>query len=108
MLEFTMAGRRFRYKQTLRHTDGDLGFRSAVTICGKAWGSRRQAQWMAEADVCLRLVRCSGSAGAGSEVRYRQCVSTGRRQREAAAIVDALHALPARACAGHVLCWAAV
>ena len=95
-----MAGRRIRYKQTLRHTDGDLGFRSAVTICGKAWGSRRQAQWKAEADVCLRLVRCSGSAGAGSEVRYRQCVSTGRRQREATAIVDALHALPAPG-----LCW---
>jgi hypothetical protein len=34
---------------------------------------------MAEADVCLRLVRCSGSAGAGSEVRYRQCVSTGQK-----------------------------
>lgn len=50
-------------------------------------------RWMAEARVCLRLVRYSGSAG---EVWFFDTGSVSvraKRQWEAAAIVDAVYAL---------------
>jgi len=48
---------------------------------------------MAEADTCLRLVRCSGSAGEVCSLDTGSVSVRAKRQREAAAIVDAVYAL---------------
>ncbi len=55
--------------------------------------SKGQARWMAEAGACLRLVRYSGSAGEVCSLDTDGVSVRAKRQREAAAIVDAVYAL---------------
>jgi hypothetical protein len=78
--------------QALRHC---VGVRSAVTRCGlvplRIQTQGLQDGWLRR--VCLRLARYSGSVG---EVWFFDTGSVSvraKRQREAAAIVDAVYAL---------------
>lgn len=62
---------------------------------------------MAEADACLRLVRCSGSAGEVCPLDTGSVSVRAKRQREAAAIVDAVYALQRPVLAMYLCCVAA-
>ena len=69
--------------------------RDAVRLDGCHGGSqaRGSQEWRAEARVCLRLARCSGNAGVIWFFDTGSVSVRAKRQREAAAIVDSVHAL---------------